>query len=184
MMWSRHPWTNVDDLGHPDLPRGRFVSATTETPVGPIDVLGVCIPWHMANVQYGDRNRKPWQDHVTYLEILVDLLAEWPTERPVVVAGDFNQRLTDPMTRGGARYEAMYRCFDQMDMPTIGVVPGWPREENDHIATRGLMTTNVLGWPNVVDGVRCSDHGGVLIDVVPGSRATAGAGGARTGPRA
>ena len=165
VMWSRHPWSKVDDLGHPSLPPGRFVAATTETPIGPVDVLGVCITWHMADVQYGARNRKPWEVHITYLEVLVDVLAEWPTDRPIVVAGDFNQRLTDPMKRDGRSTEPMFRCFEQMDMPTIGVVPDWPREENDHIATRGLRTVGVRAWPNVVDGVRCSDHGGVLIDV-------------------
>lgn len=126
----------------------------------------------MANVQHGDRNRRPCEDHITYLETLGELLANWPTDRPLVVAGDFNQRLTKPMKRGGRSTEPMYRCFEQMDTPTIGVVPGWPKEENDHIATRGLAASDVTGWPNVVDGVRCSDHGGVLVEVSPTGAAT------------
>ena len=58
----------------------------------------------------------------------------------------------------------MFRCFESMDMPTIGVSPGWEREENDHIATSGLACLGTQGWGNVIDGVTCSDHGGVLID--------------------
>lgn len=44
VLWSRHAWTDVDVEGDPTLPSGRFVRATTETPIGPIEVVGVCIP--------------------------------------------------------------------------------------------------------------------------------------------
>lgn len=43
-LWSRWPWTDVDPVGHPDLPPGRFVAATTSTPIGDLRGVGVCIP--------------------------------------------------------------------------------------------------------------------------------------------
>lgn len=36
LLWSRHPWRDVDSLGHPGLPTGRFVAGLTDTPLGPV----------------------------------------------------------------------------------------------------------------------------------------------------
>lgn len=58
MMWSRSPWRDVDEVGDPDMPAGRFVAATTETPVGDLRVIGVCIPWHMCDVRTGTKERQ------------------------------------------------------------------------------------------------------------------------------
>jgi exonuclease III len=33
LLWSRHPWTLVDDLGEERLPPGRFVTGTTGIPL-------------------------------------------------------------------------------------------------------------------------------------------------------
>src|SRR5690349_16834816 len=90
-LWSRTPWTDVDTVGHPDLPGGRFVAGVTETDVGSLTVAGVCIPWQMAHVSTGHRDRAPWQDHLAYLAGLGELLH--PFVGSTVVAGDFNQRL-------------------------------------------------------------------------------------------
>ncbi len=60
IIWSERPWANADSLGSADLPRGRFAAGTTETPVGPLTVVGVCIPWGHAHVKGGHQNRKPW----------------------------------------------------------------------------------------------------------------------------
>ena len=45
LLWSREPWTQVDGLGIDSLPPGRFVSGVTQTSVGEVAVIGVCIPW-------------------------------------------------------------------------------------------------------------------------------------------
>jgi len=74
-LWSRWPWTDVDPVGHPDLPPGRFVAATTSTPIGDLRVVGVCIPWAGAHVSTGRRDRRQWQDHEQYLRVLPDVLA-------------------------------------------------------------------------------------------------------------
>ncbi|HEY1051050.1 MAG TPA: hypothetical protein VGE39_14870, partial [Prosthecobacter sp.] len=74
LLWSRNPWREVDALGSALLPPGRFVAGTTDTPRGPLRFIGVCIPWRDAHVRTGQRNRQPWEDHLTYLQHLRPLL--------------------------------------------------------------------------------------------------------------
>ena len=45
LLWSKRPWSDVDPVGSDALPGGRFVAGTTETGLGPLSVVGVCIPW-------------------------------------------------------------------------------------------------------------------------------------------
>ena len=90
-LWSRWPWRDVDPVGHPDLPPGRFVAGSTDTPIGEVRVVGVCVPWAGAHVSTGRRDRRQWEDHERYLRALPEVLAGQP--RPLVVAGDLNQRL-------------------------------------------------------------------------------------------
>ena len=45
LLWSKRPWLKVDDLGNASMPPGRFVSGTTETSLGEVTVVGICIPW-------------------------------------------------------------------------------------------------------------------------------------------
>lgn len=163
-MWSSEPWTDVDEVGSPDLPSARFVAATTETPIGPVRIMGVCISWHMANVTYGNRNRRPWEDHINYCSELRQLIEAYDPALPLIVAGDYNQRI--PPTRGGAQVHAMAELLEAIDLLTGGEVAGWEKPGIDHIAVRGLEATSVVGWPNVIDDVRCSDHGGVVVELL------------------
>jgi hypothetical protein len=75
LLWSRQPWETIDTLGAAALPSGRFVAATTSTPIGDVRVLGVCIPWKDAHVSTGQRSRRPWEDHLTYLRELRAVVA-------------------------------------------------------------------------------------------------------------
>jgi len=70
MLWSRTPWEAVDALGDVALPTGRYVAGRTQTPAGPLNVVGVCIPWARAHVSTGRRNRRPWEDHLADLAAL------------------------------------------------------------------------------------------------------------------
>ena len=73
LLWSRECWKAVDAVGHEALPPGRFVSGVTQTGVGEVTVIGVCIPWSRSRV--GTRwNRNTWQDHEEYLAGLAGLL--------------------------------------------------------------------------------------------------------------
>lgn len=95
VLWSRWPITDVS--GEIADPGGRHVCATIELPTGPIRVHAVCVPWSRAHVSGGREDRKPWEDHLSYLTALRDLLeheagARSTAELPVVIAGDINQR--------------------------------------------------------------------------------------------
>jgi endonuclease/exonuclease/phosphatase family metal-dependent hydrolase len=91
LLWSKLPWKDVDQRGHPDLPPGRFVAGTTDTPVGELLFMGVCIPWSQAHVAGGRRDRRPWEEHTRYLDALGELL-QAQTEG-VILTGDFNQAI-------------------------------------------------------------------------------------------
>ena len=43
LRWSREPWRDADDVGHAALPPGRFVSGITQTDVGEVTIIGVCL---------------------------------------------------------------------------------------------------------------------------------------------
>ena len=171
MIWSKQPWRDVDRVGVIGLDQTRFISATTETPLGPVRVLGVCIPWHMAEVTYPiDVKRKPWELHIRYLELLAELVAD--SSMPLVIAGDFNQRI--PRVKGGgnvAAAEALATTFEPLTVITEGTLSGGTRPGIDHIAMSSqFVADRVWGWPNELDGQRLSDHEGAGADVSPAAR--------------
>lgn len=165
MIWSKQPWRDVDRVGVVGLDPTRFISATTDTPIGPLRVLGVCIPWHMAEVTYPiDVKYKPWELHIRYLELVKSLVDDGSI--PLVVAGDFNQRI--PRVKGGNRAAAaaLTEAFAAMDVITQGTPPGGTGPGIDHIAINShLVADRVWGWPKELDGQRLSDHEGAGADV-------------------
>ncbi|MFT7553569.1 MAG: hypothetical protein ACI9BV_003905 [Rhodothermales bacterium] len=53
LLWSRSPWRDVDNFGSEGLPAGRFIAGTTDSSIGEVRVLGICIPWRDAHVRNG-----------------------------------------------------------------------------------------------------------------------------------
>lgn len=164
-LWSRRPWSDVDVIGDARLPSGRFVAGITETSTGPVRFVGVCIPWRAAHVSTGRRDREPWDDHVTYLRAMKDRIPTWLGGPPLVVVGDYNQRL--PRQRAPvAVYEEIERAFASLDVVTSGPVPGLEAPVIDHVAVGpGLIARSVEGISRVVDDRRVSDHDGVVVDL-------------------
>ena len=157
LMWSREPWRDVEWL-EPDAPAGRLVAATTDTGVGPLRVVGVCIPWRDAHVGSGRRDRRRWEDHLAFLDALGAFLARQP--RPLVVAGDFNQRL--PRARQPEPvYEALLGALRDCTIATADAEP----DLLDHIAHTSELTASCPEiWPGVApDGRVLSDHGGAGV---------------------
>lgn len=164
VLWSRNPWRDVDSLGSPMLPPGRFVAGTTDTPCGQVRFVGVCIPWRGAHVGSGQRNRQPWGDHLTYLQQLSPLL---PSDRfvPTVLLGDFNQRI--PRAR---QPEHVFSALNAVLSPsfrlaTAGPIAGAPDLSIDHLAVSGNLEpvqTDFLS-PHDTNGVRMSDHFGLHV---------------------
>lgn len=161
LLWSKSPWHDVDDLGHDELPSGRFVAGRTETPIGSLLVIGVCIPWDGAHVTSGRRDRTRWEDHGRYIQALGDVLTE--AEGPALLMGDFNQ--TVPRTRAPrAMHEALVQALvPRFELATAGDFAPIQRRSIDHVAhTSDLSSSDIESISNVgPDGERLSDHFGV-----------------------
>lgn len=162
-LWSKSPWTDVDSVGHDSLPGGRFVVGTTVTPIGPLRLAGVCIPWRDAHVSSGRKDSRPWQEHLAFLDGLAEILVQDST--PDMVVGDFNQRVP----RGRQPREVFARLeavLDGWSIPTAG------EHESialiDHVALRRPLAGVVRGVLAAThDGCRLSDHLGVIVGLEP-----------------
>ncbi len=162
-LWSRQPWEDVDDLGSPSLPPGRFVAATTTSPLGPVRVVGICIPWRHAHVSSGARNRALWEDHETFLDQLPALLRQQRKHGPMVLLGDFNQRLP-PRLVPVRLARKLGDALADLRVWTDGIPAGLKHQLVCHIAaTRDLAATEVTGLSRHADGIELSDHDGAVV---------------------
>ena len=169
MLWSREPWHEVDDVGLDLMPPGRFVAGVTQTSLGKLTVVGVCIPWFGSRTEARRKleRRKRWEDHEQYLVGLTEMLVR-ESGKSLIVMGDFNQiigrssrapqRTTNATAKGSllAKHENCYvgTCF-----------PG-TRRSIDHIALSGDFAVESVGVvSNVHDGRKLSDHYGVVAEV-------------------
>jgi endonuclease/exonuclease/phosphatase family metal-dependent hydrolase len=161
-LWSSEPWTAVAHYEHDDLPGGRAVAATTSTAIGPLRVVGVCIPWRDAHVTTGRRDRSPWEDHAAFLRHLPRML-EWADE-PLILAGDFNQRI--PRVRQPvALADALARALRGLSIPTAGSTA--LGHLIDHVALgSGLAASSVELLPDRSAHGPLSDHVGAVVSAV------------------
>lgn len=162
LLWSRHPWTEVDCDGPAGLPGGRFVSGRTRTCLGEIAFIGVCIPYRWAGMRMVPK-RKSWELHLQYLS----LLGSWlPTEpRGLVVLGDFNQRVPrkyQPQAVHDALNDAL---LGRLDLATGGLLEPIGRQAIDHIChSRDFVAQDRVGLSDIgPDGRIISDHFGVQV---------------------
>lgn len=160
-MWSDSEWTEIDRVGSPALPPGRFASGVT----GGIRMVGVCIPWHNAHVSTGNRNRTQWQDHQTYLAALKPILEGYlRAPYPVCVVGDFNQRVP-PADYNRRVYSQLVDAFAPgLKIHTAGEedVDGLPLI--DHVATTADLQFKLVKTLSrrTPEGAEVSDHPGLL----------------------
>ncbi len=166
MLWSRERWQDVDRIGDPSIPTGRFVSGIIITAVGPVRIIGVCISWADAHLRTGRRDRIRWEDHVAYLDGLKVVLSTLDSSVPTVVVGDFNQRV--PRKRSPLNvYQKLAQAFRGWDIVTDGFVPGIESPVIDHVALNDrLNAEKVVGFSRRTDdGLRLSDHDGVIVTI-------------------
>lgn len=167
-LWSQVPWSDVDPVGSPDLPPGRFVSGVAEG----VRFVGVCIPWSAAHVTSGRRDRSPWEEHVQYLRGIRNLLERYTTDGvPVCILGDFNQRI--PCSNMSFRSRELELALTgQLVVATQGVRDTDGRALIDHVAvSRSLSATVDCTISRTTrDGTRLSDHPGVVCSVRPATR--------------
>ena len=159
LLWSKSPWVDVDNIGLDALPKARFVSGETKVRDINVRVIGVCIPWHMANVKYGSKDKAPWEDHKIYLDLLPIIIAKY--SGPLIIAGDFNQAFPRIKYGNSEAAEKMKKTFKDFHIVSQGVLPELKKAGIDHIAVNEYFTSKRLwGWPNVIKGDRLSDHDG------------------------
>ena len=163
MLWSRNPWTFVDNEVDQRLPSGRIVVGQTSTPIGDTTVMGVCIPWANAHVRTGRRDRNLWEDHITYLQALGDNVSGLAGNS--IVLGDFNQRIPRKYQTKQA-YDALEEAIlSKMDLATAGQIAPIGKQSIDHVCFgRDLACEDVRGLSNLSEsGRQISDHFGVKV---------------------
>lgn len=167
MLWSREPWEQVSDVGLEALPPGRFVSGVTQTPLGAVTVVGVCIPWFGSRIETrrGPERKRRWEDHEEYLTGLTEVLKGYAAKR-LIVMGDFNQIVGEGCRAPRELQLKLQEAFpSSMTIATAGLAFEG-RGSIDHI----VLSSDLAAKPpevinNVHDNTRLSDHFGVVADV-------------------
>lgn len=162
LLWSRSSWSEVN-TEDTFTPLGRIVSGVTTTELGRLRIFGVCIPWASSNTPRFGGNQQLWEDHLTFLNCLRLRLSAL-MERTVVL-GDFNQRL--PRRTQPARVaNALEQALANMAVSTRTFASGDGHDTIDHIAhTPDLQAAELNELTRHRDGVRLSDHFGVVADL-------------------
>ena len=165
LLWSREPWKNIDDVGIDSMPPGRFVSGVTQTSLGEMTVVGVCIPWSRSRVGGSGVERRMWEDHEQYLASLAEVLERTPARRLIVI-GDFNQRLGQGRNVPAKLRAALLRAIPKrMTIATSGI-EFQGRRSIDHIALSEDLTAEDIGAISNIDEVRkLSDHFGIIASL-------------------
>ena len=168
LLWSREPWHNVDDLGDELMPPGRFIAGTTQTSIGTVDVIGVCIPWSGSRThRSATPRRRMWQDHHEYVERLASFL-DGRDGRRLIVLGDFNRRKS-----GGVGISQMQAALNRTKTPGMDIVTADTelngRKTIDHIAIGAqLHCESTRTISNLHGDRKLSDHFGVVATVSSG----------------
>jgi endonuclease/exonuclease/phosphatase family metal-dependent hydrolase len=170
LLWSRQPWRDVSLSEGSGLPVGRSVVARTSTAVGDVTVMGIVIPYHFAHVRDGRRDRRPWEEHMAFLDALPAVLAGLQTR--CVVLGDFNQRIPSTWVPRAAR-DKLRQAFSGLDIVTAASVEFGGKATIDHIACdRVFAASGTSTLSNITgEGAAISDHFGVATDLLQRQRA-------------
>lgn len=170
LLWSRKGWGEIDRVGHPEMPGGRFVAGSTETQVGVVRALGVCIPWRDAHVRTGRGDREAWEDHRKYLRGLKSVLEPSGRTDDEIVVGDFNQRIPRKRTPKAVFEQLMNTMGDGFSICTAGELADVDALAIDHIAHRGRLSCGAVKvLPKISEeGLRLSDHFGLIVDLQNG----------------
>lgn len=164
LLWSPKPWRDVDSAGNDGTATGGYVSGTTDTPIGPIQAIGICAPHHAASQVGTAQKARLWTEQVAFWNGLAKLIATRDHSIPTVLLGDFNQYV--PRIWGSkSAHAAMLAALDDMRVATGGPITGTDKPTIDHVAhTSDLAPQEVSGLSRFDDDGRAlSDHFGVLV---------------------
>ncbi len=177
VLWSRFGWSNVDALGSPNMPPGRFIKANTVVGYEQWTIIGMCIPYaHYRNhAKWGEQRMTFWQGACEYLdalneEFLPRLIREefLPySKKPIrtILLGDFNMQIPafNYPYEGSLVNQKRKATFEGWLIPTAGI----RRHFIDHIAMSSELRVNSLQYISQYDSDdrELSDHNGVFLDV-------------------
>ena len=167
VLWSQEPWKQIDDLELESMPPGRFVAGVTQTSLGAVTVVGVCIPWFGSRTEATRKTerRKQWEDHRQYLAGLTEVLAR-VTAKNLIVAGDFNQIIGSGGRAPTELRSALQRAFPSGMTVATADLEFQGRGSIDHIASSGNLTVESRSVISNVHGERkLSDHFGVVAEL-------------------
>ena len=163
LLWSREPWEQVDDLGSDLMPPGRFVSGVTQTSLGEVTVMGICIPWSGSRTEArrGSERKTRWEDHEQYISGLSEVLEQAPSER-MVVMGDFNQRIGLRSTAPVKLRLALLSAIPPRMTIATATLGFQGRRTIDHIVlTDDLVAESLSVISNIHGESKLSDHFGI-----------------------
>lgn len=163
LLWSRQPWERVDDVGSSIMPPGRFVCGVTQTSIGSVTVMGICIPWSGSRTEArrGAERKLRWQDHEHYISALSEVLRQAPSER-LIILGDFNQRIGQYGSTPLKLRAALQSAFPPRMTISTAAIGFQGRKTIDHIVLTEDMVVESLSIISNVDGERrLSDHFGI-----------------------
>jgi len=177
LLWNPHyPWYDIDKIGSPRLPEGRFVSAKMKWAGLEIVVVGMCIPFHSYRYaeSWGEKRKAIWQGAIEYLDALrEDVLPQDRYRKYTILLGDFNLQIPPstypyPSSLVNRKRE---QTFADWYIPTAVdfTLYGIDKALVDHIA---LSLDFDVGALRVINRLSThiqilSDHNGVLLEVAP-----------------
>ncbi len=169
LLWSRYGWSEIDRLGAPQLPPGRFVKGITEVAGAQWTIIGMCIPYRNYRVEKkrGAQRKKVWAGAGEYLDGLRDILPPAKKQHRTVLLGDYNLQIP-PFNypyKNSAVNQKRQRTFAGWLIPTAGL----KRRFIDHVAMSPDLRVQSLQFISryAADGIELSDHDGVFIDIAP-----------------
>lgn len=169
VLWSRFGWSNVDALGSPNMPPGRYIKATTLAADEQWTVIGMCIPYaHYRNHgKWGDQRMTFWGGACEYLDALrEEAIPQLGTRERAILLGDFNMQIPafNYPYESSEVNQKRKETFKGWLIPTSGIERGYI----DHVAMSTDLRVETVQFINERD--KLSDHNGVVVDIAPTER--------------
>lgn len=164
LLWSPNPWRDVEAIGNEGTTTGGYIAGVTDTPIGPMCVIGICAPHHAASQIGAVTKARLWTEQIVFWNALASLITSRDRRVPTILLGDFNQYV--PRIWGAkAAHAAFLSALDGMLVATGGPIAGIEEPTIDHVAhTPDLATREVRGLSRFdVDGRALSDHFGIVV---------------------
>lgn len=167
-LWSQAPWRDIR-VGDAETATGGLISGVTDTPLGPVCVIGICAPHHAASRIGAPEKAGQWTEQIVFWSGLSKAIATRDRAVPTVVLGDFNQ-FAPRIWGSKAAHAAMLLALNDLTLATVGPIDGVGEPSVDHVAhTAEWAPRRVIGLSRFDgDGRALSDHFGVAARFVSG----------------